>query len=279
MEEVDKYINSAALKRSQANIIITECRHEVLKIAGLRQLNPNDYEHYGPRIPNRQVACFSVNSLSPITLNAFNYSERLRRLAKYVYSHGALPLGDILQPDGLKHTSSFPRIEINSPRSIRLLGQKELFTLNKKGKQIARIFVPQIERASYGEVIIAGVGTMGETELFGRAEFVGGELEGELLAGEFIRMNTIDEWHPGYLYAWLSSQYGFRMIRGTEAGTKLCRPIKALLKKIPVPDIPKKNRDSIGVKIERAYQLKHQAREEENIGIKKVDEWLEELMN
>ena len=50
-------------------------------------------------------------------------------------------------------------------------------------------------------------------------------------------MKCNDEVPSGYLYLWLSSEYGFRLLRNTQAGTKLCRPIPKLLEQLPVPEL------------------------------------------
>ena len=191
-----------------------------------------------------------------------------------VKSIGSVNLGEILGERQLYHSSAFKRLEIQSPKSVKLLNQKELFTIAKGGKQIASKYVPPEEKAEYGEILIAGVGTKGETELFCRAEFVGKELEGECVASEFIRFKTKREWHPGYVYAWLSSNHGFRMIRGTESGTKLCRPIKRLLMEIPIPQLTKTLRDEIGEQVEAAYKMRFQAMKKEREAISLIEQEL-----
>ncbi len=93
-----------------------------------------------------------------------------------------------------------------------------------QGKLIARKNVRLNNLVSYGELLVAGVGTLGENETFCRIVFANEDLQGQLVSGEFIRMKASMEMPCGYLYTWLASEYGFRLIRNTQTGTKLCGP-------------------------------------------------------
>ena len=81
----------------------------------------------------------------------------------------------------------------------------------------------------------------------------------------------------GYLFAWLNTDYGFRMIRATQSGTKLCRPIPELLKRIPVPILEKEKMLEIDVDVKSAHSKLYDALEKENQAIdlieKEIDQW------
>lgn len=81
---------------------------------------------------------------------------------------------------------------------------------------------------------------MGENETFCRCMYVGDELNGQLVSSAFYRMSPAEGIPSGYLYAWLSSDYGFRLIRSTQYGTKQCYPNPKLLYTLPVPILEKK---------------------------------------
>lgn len=118
-----------------------------------------------------------------------------------------------------------------------LINQSDIFDTIIRGKHISKRNVKLSNLVEYGEVLIAGVGTLGENETFCRCIYANEDLVNQLVSGEFIRMKTIEEIPSGYLYTWLSSDYGFRFIRNLQTGTKLCRPIPRLLLEIPVPII------------------------------------------
>ena len=64
----------------------------------------------------------------------------------------------------------------------------------------------------------------------------------------------------GYLFAFLSSEYGFRFLRSTITGTKLCRFIEPLVMELPIP-LPNTKSDMtrIGDMIRQAYDYRSKA--------------------
>ena len=71
--------------------------------------------------------------------------------------------------------------------------------------------------------------------------------------------------------------YGFRLIRATQTGTKLCRPIQELLKDIPVPILENSIMERIDSKVKEAHTMIYQALLKENQAIdlveKEIEEW------
>lgn len=105
--------------------------------------------------------------------------------------------------------------------------------------------------------------------------FANESLVGQLISGEFIRMKTTDKIPPGYLYAWLHSDYGFRMIRSTQAGTKLCRSIQKLLLQMPVPVLRRSQMDEINQVILTSQTKRARAAQLENEAIGMVEREIE----
>ena len=166
-------------------------------------------------------------------------------------------------------------MELDSPKSLLLINQSDIFNARLTGKKIARRGVKAKSLVEYGEVIIAGVGTLGETESFCRVVFANESLVGQLISGEFIRMKTTDKIPPGYLYAWLHSDYGFRMIRSTQAGTKLCRPIQKLLLLMPVPVLGSSQMNEINQLVLTSQTKRARAADLENEAIDMVEREIE----
>ena len=162
-----------------------------------------------------------------------------RRISTEPSKTKSISLGECLSQEGLFSTGAFPRVEVKERHGVQLINQQDIFDSIIKGKWISKRGVKLNSLVEEDEIIIAGVGTLGETETFCRCVYANEYLAGKLVSGEFIRLKTNTSVPSGYLYLWLSSQYGFRMIRNTQAGTKLCRPIKPLLEDIPVPIIDK----------------------------------------
>ncbi len=281
ISEINRLIEESVSLRIESNIQILSASEKVLSEAKLPELSEDDYESFGFHNFKRNPSAFTIkkNDLSIATINAFNYSSKIEKLKKIVSQRGSVILESVLDDKLFFHSSSFKRIEHQSPRSIKYLGQKELFTWEREGKYFARAFVSFDDRVQEGEILIAGVGTLADTELFCRVEYAGKDLANTCVAGEFIRMKTNPDWHPGYVFAWLNSEYGFRFIRSTHSGTKLCRPIKELLLEIPIPKAKKAIRNQIGQLINKAYENRVKASLLENKAIAKIDKefakWLD----
>ena len=156
-----------------------------------------------------------------------------------------------------------------------LINQKDIFDTIVKGKYISKRNVKTNNLVEYGEVLIAGVGTLGENETFCRAIYANEDLVGQLVSGEFIRLKTNGKVSSGYLYAWLASDYGFRLLRNLQAGTKLCRPIPRLVLEIPVPIVEKDVMEEIDKMVKDAYTKRYRANCNERKAISLVEQEIE----
>lgn len=235
---VENLIQESASLREVATMLQKEALQLLLDKSKLGAITPFEYDYYGPGLMARDVSCFTVKkrSITPTTINAFNLSERIRNLKKRIINTvETRPLSDCIDDKGLFSTGSFPRVEVKPGYGIELINQRDIFDNVVHGKFISKRNVKTSNLVEDDEIIIAGVGTLAESETFCRCVYANEYLKGKLISGEFIRMKTNQDIPSGYLYTWLSSQYGFRLIRNTQAGTKLCRPIPKLLEQIPVP--------------------------------------------
>lgn len=247
-KRVHSQISESARLREEAHVLDKMAQQKLRAYTGLAELSSEDYNYFGPRSASRVVSTFArrLSSMTELTFQAFNYSERTRKWIEYCKrTCSCVSLREVLDECGLFSTGSFPRLELDSPKSYLLINQTDIFNQRLSGKKIARRGVKIRSLVQYGEVIIAGVGTLGESETFCRVVFGNEMLTGQLISGEFIRMNTNKEYPSGYLYAWLHSDYGFRLIRSTQAGTKLCRPIQKLLLGMPVPVLERRKMNEI----------------------------------
>lgn len=280
-QEVHSLIVKSANIRLEAINILKQAKLEIKNKAKLEDLTTLDYEYFGNYYNERPVSTFSRNikEISSTTINAFNYSKRVENLEERVRKGPYLTLSECLNEKQFFTSGSFRRLELDSPNSIKLINQSDIFQIKKKGKLLARIFIKVNNLVEYGEVMIAGVGTLGEGETFCRAIFCNEELENQLVSGEFIRMKTNAKVPSGYLYCWLSTDYGFRFIRKTQTGTKLCRPIQELLKEIPVPLLSHEVMEQIDNEVKRAHTMLYDALllEEKAIDLveKEIESWQE----
>lgn len=278
-EEIHQLIEDSASLRVEANRKLNEANKKIKNLLNLNDLNSTDYENFGNSNYKRRVATFSksIKEISLDSINAFNYSKKIEILKNKISTSKTISLLDCLNDKGLFSTGSFKRLEIESDKGIRLINQSDIFNSKIIGKNISRKFIGNSKLVEYGEVLIAGVGTLGESETFCRVIFANESIENQLVSGEFIRMKTNENIPSGYLFCFLSSDYGFRIIRSTQSGTKLCRPINSLLAKIPIPILSKEEMNDIDCDVKKAYTKYYLAELKENQAIdlieKEIDSW------
>ena len=274
-QEVDDLIQESARLREEAADMLSMAKILLKRKANLKDLTPDDYDYYGPRTANRKVSCFSISrkNITTTTINAFNLSERIKNAKSKLNS--VVSLKETLISQTVFSTGSFPRVEVSNDKGIMLINQSDIFDTLIKGKRISRRNVKIDNLVNYGEVLIAGVGTLGDSEKFCHVIYANEDLVGQLVSGEFIRMKTIQDIPSGYLFAWLDTDFGFRFIRNTQAGTKLCRPIPKLLLEIPVPIIDKESMLEIDKLVREAHTKRYQANCNERQAISMVEQEIE----
>lgn len=278
-QQVDVLIQESAKLREEATALLSDAQKKLKEYASLKDLDTSDYDFYGPSVKGREPSTFvlSRKSINTTSINAFNYSERIRKTKLLV--RNSVPLKEVLLDGDTFSTGSFPRVEVNSANGIMLINQSDIFDTIIKGKYISRRNVKTHNLVEYGEVLVAGVGTLGESETFCRAIYANEDLVGQLVSGEFIRMKVNSTIPSGYLFAWLNSDYGFRFIRNTQAGTKLCRPIPALFLEIPIPILCAEQMKEIDQLVTKAHTLKYKANCNERAAISMVEQEIEKWNN
>lgn len=279
-QNIDSLVKKAAEQREEASDLLQEAQMLLKQYANLPEISYDDYDFNGAPIQSRSASTFirSRKDVTSMSFHAINYSERIRQLENKI-KVSTQPLSEVIEDGKFFNTGSFPRVEVAKEHGIMLINQSDIFDRIIKGKYISKRGVKTDNLVEYGEVMIAGVGTLGEGETFCRAIFANEDLEGQLVSGEFIRMKTNGTVPAGYLYAWLSSDYGFRLIRSTHTGTKLCRPIQKLLLQKPVPIIDQKYMDEIDEKVRKAHTLWYEANINEKQAIQMVEKEIEKWNN
>lgn len=279
-EKVDELIQDSARLREEAIDELTVAERLLKEYAGLRKLTSDDYDYYGHRSSQREVSFFTRNiqEIGTTTINAFNHSERIRRLIASM-TCPSISLKEVLKEGRTFGTSGLPNIEVKPGHGIMLINQKDMFDNIVKGKWISSRGSDPENVLEYGEILIASDGTLGENELFCRAVFANEDLKGSYVSSHFLRLKVNDKMPAGYLYCWLNSDYGFRFIRNTQAGTKLCHPINKLFLGIPVPIIDKESMLEIDRLVREAHTKRHLANQKELKAISMVEQEIEKWNN
>ncbi len=185
---------------------------------------------------------FLVHEPRSGALRALNYSpavERIRRAG----SSSAIPLHEIVREFGPAYGTVFTRVDCQPEFGVELLTQGDMFAAEPRGRAIRRdsMASPELHFIERGQVLIAGAGTLGENEIYGRALLADGRVAGKYVGPDSMTLifAAPNDDLSLFAYAWLASPLGLQAIRAASYGTKILRFRKDLLTTLPVPLAPR----------------------------------------
>lgn len=221
---------------------------------GLRDITAAEWHSDGPDLG------FSRTFPRHDSFRGVNFNPRFQRLCERMKTHSWKPLGKICIPGTLTCGPRFKRIDAEPEYAYQLIGQKQLFWLRPEGRWIAKSTVGEEVFVEPGTVMIAAQGTLGESELYCRAEFIWGSSTKLAYTQHLLRaVADQDIMQRGCLYAFLRSETAFRMLRSISMGTKLQDHHHSMLRKLPVPYPPQEVRNKIHSMVVEAYEARHRA--------------------
>src|SRR5262249_2471363 len=124
-------------------------------------------------------SAFAVDSPKPTALRALNYSPYLEAFRRPKRSQQSLRLGDLLTSIGPAYGAVFTRHDCHPKHGIELISQTDMFSAEPSGRVIRldSMANPEKHHVKRWQVLIAGAGTLGETELYGRSIIADARLE------------------------------------------------------------------------------------------------------
>ena len=185
------------------------------------------------------TVAFTVDHPNPTALRALNYSPSVEAFKKKADKKGCARLGTMLTSMGQAYGSVFTRIDCDRQYGVELLSQSDMFSAEPQGRIIRRDSMPNPDDHAIRkwQVLIAGAGTLGETEIYGRSIIADGRLEDKYV-GPHAMVLTFDS--PGealnlYTYAFLCTRVGISAVRAASYGTKVLGVRADLLRELPIP--------------------------------------------
>jgi type I restriction enzyme S subunit len=158
----------------------------------------------------------------------------------------------------------FQRIDAEEQYGIEVITQKPLFHLFPEGRWISRKYLLN-HSPKYvvpdETILIAKQGTLGEHELYCRCEFITGRrATARAYSDHCMRIVTLPEKiHPGFLFAFLRSRTGFRLLRGLSEGSKQQDLHWRTVPLLPIPRLEPTIENNIGNRVREAYTLRDSA--------------------
>ncbi|KAA6343523.1 hypothetical protein EZS27_008812 [termite gut metagenome] len=273
-EEIHNLIVEAAELRVEANQLLEEAERNLVEKLKITIEDNNLFASSEKKTKN--IYSLQRNDLSTLTFRGRNYSPRKQNILAKLKSNSYDRLIDVLERPPF-YGSRFKRIEA-SKGNIELLSQGDIFDYKPKGRMISSRNIANLneEIVKKGTILIPAQGTLGENEIFGHAKFVWGYLENKLIAGHAMRFipNTalIRE---GYLFAVLSSNMWFRLLRNSVYGTNLLGFIIPMINEYPIPRFEKEFEEEIDASVKNAYEKHTTAIDKEYQAIQLIEKEIE----
>ena len=223
-----------------ANLIRTTVEHREAYVSGLKMAREvlEDLPEFieARRLCSaRQARCLAWNEKLP-TLGAWNYASAGESLPflKRIWTGR---LGDVVPKGEIYYGPRFARIPCSSPHGIPFLSQRDVFLIRPVPRRIVHPgFLDRMLFVKDNTMLIAGHGTTGEGEIFGKVAIPCGSLLRSAFTQDILRVN-LEPAHYHVAYAFLSTTIGLRLLQSTAVGTKIMTMRSDLMRELPFPDV------------------------------------------
>ncbi|MDN5752579.1 MAG: restriction endonuclease subunit S [Nitrosospira sp.] len=260
--EIGRAFVNAAKKRDEANDLMDEADTQLcvaLKLPSL--LNTKK----GPQISTIHAAAwgnrFDASFHNP---GAYWVKDQLQQLGLPV-----LPLGNPKLTQAIRAVTKFRKRVYVPHGGIPLLSSKQLFQIDPIGvKRLAKgAHEGDLDEIALepNMVILTCSGTIG------RVQIVPSYMKGWAANQHAIRIVTGDDLLAGYLYAWLASDYGQKLITRYSYGSVILEIDRFMVAKIPVPVLPSEEINEIAKLVLDANRLRDEAWNLEQEALKVLD--------
>lgn len=245
---------------------VLEATRSLFAAVGLKDITAAEWHSMGPDTG------FTVPRPDAASLRALNFNPRFTALLRRIQGVPYKKLADICVPGTLTRGDRFKRIDASEEFAVRMIGQRELFWLQPEGRLIARGALPVDAMLPNGCIAVAARGTLGESELYCRAEFVWGPWTELAFSEDILRVIADESVMPrGCLYAFMRSETAFRMLRSISTGSKLQDHHNQMRGELPIPYPDAETQDAIHAKVVAAYEARHRAVALMNEAVRQVE--------
>lgn len=247
-QQVHDLVDKAANALAQYAKLISQARQDVLTEIGLKDPTPLMW------FESRERLGWPEGGISSESLRAYNYDPRARTFLDHLSHLPNDPLGALCDPNHFKGHIVFKRIESEPEHGYRLIGQREAFQMRPDGRWISRKSVAGLGLVVPPKtVLIPSHGTLGESELYCRATYVTKRTSEYAFSGDFYRCIPLPgKIRGGYLYAFLSTKVGFRLLRSMSTGGKQQYQHPNMLARLPIPRLAKDEETRIADLVDEA---------------------------
>lgn len=254
--------------RDEANQLLDEADrllHERLNLPYLKSIAPQGDESAIAKIKASQLmGRLEASFHNPVAIAA---ESQLPKLAVAVTT-----VGDSQVTKEVRAITRFRKRTYVEKGGIPLLSSKQLFQIDpvavkKLAKGAHTKDLPEIQLEE-NMIAVTRSGTIGRVQIIPAymAKWTASEHATRFLAAE--------DMNPGYLYAWLASDYGYCLITRNSYGSVILEVDKDMFSSIPIPLPELSVRNEIGNLVLKANQLRDQAWRNEQDAITRLESWI-----
>lgn len=270
-QEIHDLIAQAAHLRSEYQQQVTIATDMLFDAVGLKDIQATTWHEAGPDLG------FSQPFASPFSLRAVNFNPRFQNLCASIQSRSYRQLGEVCKPGTLHRGGRYKRIDAEPGHGYQLIGQKQLFWQRPEGRWVAGFAMGEDVFVEPGTILIAAQGTLGESELYCRSEFIWGAGVSLAYSEHLLRVVPNEEvMLQGCLFAFLRSETAFRMLRSISVGSKLQDHHYAFLPKLPVPCPSWEMQEKIHRLVVDAYEKRHLSNDLETQAVNLIEKMIQE---
>ncbi|MFT3769606.1 MAG: hypothetical protein QM820_29575 [Minicystis sp.] len=191
---------------------------------------------------------------------------------RYLRKQWASRLHDYLEMGGLFTGPRFARIPCSAPAGVDLLSQRDVFMIRRMPRRVALPkFDPERLFAQESHLLIACDGQFTEGSLFGRVEDASAGLTSQAITQHILRLVPI-RGTKSWLYAFLSTPVGYRLLQSTAVGTSVPMMRHDLVADLPVPPVDPELVKVVDSHVEDAMRARREADAAESEAIRIIEE-------
>jgi len=259
--KINTIVLAALEVRENANLLLSKARQLSLELNNLPVLEDTSYEdEYSNGVLNYQVIK-GINTESAFRLNSHYYKKVFIEINDNIKNFASNSDCIVNLSKRVFLCYRFPRNFVDSENGIPLIGTRS--SLQVRPTEMKYLAKDEVENddeliIKKNWILLARVGTFGGT--FGKVAFAWNNFEGYVASDNIIRIvpndSAID---PAYLYAYLSSQYGYSQLIQLKHGAAQAALDHTEISNIVVPIPSDKQQKQIGDLVRQAYDLRAEA--------------------
>jgi type I restriction enzyme, S subunit len=264
---IGRLMCQAAELRDKANNLIDEADRLLHERLGLPELQVEDKKGH----QSTQVKASKLNWRLEASFHNPSAAKSLRRINRLPVP--VLTIGDPSVAKEVRAITKFRKRVYVPHGGILLLNTKQLFQVDPVDvKHLAKGAhtkdLPEIQLAK-NMIAVTASGTIGRVQIIPA-------YMGEWTANQHAhRIIAAQAMNPGYIYAWLASDYGYQQMTRYSYGSVILELDRDMLSAVPIPIPAETIRDEIGNLVLQANELRDEAWRKEQDAIRQAESLIE----